>query len=300
MPKVGGHVSSAISLNLAFERAQKIGADCFQFFISPPQQWLQTEHSEDEISKFRQLEESTGIRPNFIHGTYLINLGTEKPEHLQKSIYWLIYGINMASKLGSQGIIFHIGSHKGKGFDTVIDQVVDSIKKVLDGSSRFANAHSNNKYTSSSNEVEKLPYLILETSAGGGGTIGRDFNELGKILNQVQDDRLKVCLDTQHVFAAGYDVKNLIGLNDVLEEFDEEIGLSNLAVIHANDSKTEIKSYRDRHENIGEGIIGLEGFTNLINNPQLQNVPFILEVPGFTGTGPDLENVKLLKSLISK
>src|SRR3989344_4291602 len=100
MPKVGGHVSSAISLNLAFERAQKIGADCFQFFISPPQQWLQNEHSDEEIAKFRKLEKSTGIGPNFIHGTYLVNLGTTNPEHLQKSINWLIYGLNTAPKLG--------------------------------------------------------------------------------------------------------------------------------------------------------------------------------------------------------
>ncbi len=282
MPKVGAHVSSAISLELSFERARKIGADCFQIFISPPQQWLQTEHSEEEINKFLELQQASGIGPNFIHGTYLVNLGTQKEEHLQKSIDWLVFGMNMANKLNMKGVIFHIGSHKGNGFDTVLKQISDSLKQILSKSPKHPNSSK----------------LILETSAGGGGTIGRDFKELGQILQEVNDPRLKICLDIQHVFAAGYDVREPLTLKDVLEEFEEQIGLNNLAVIHANDSKTEYKSLKDRHENIGEGLIGSDGFSALVNHPSLKDIPFILEVPGLAGTGPDKENVSLLKSLI--
>ncbi len=278
MPKVGAHVSAAISLELAFQKGQNIGGEAIQFFVSPPQQWFQTKHDEAEIARFVKAQKESGIGPNFIHGTYLINLGTDGAEHLQKSIDWLIYALNLAAKLEVQGIIFHLGSHKGKGFEAVLPQIVTALKQVLE---------------KSPNNVQ----LILETSAGAGGNLGRDFHELGKILKAVDDTRLAICIDTQHIFAAGYDIKTPLGLEDALQEFDEEIGLSNLAAIHANDSKVEYKSGRDRHENIGEGFIGVEGFRGLLNHPQLQNVPFILEVPGFDDNGPDIENVKLLKSL---
>src|SRR3989344_164469 len=285
MVKVGAHVSAAISLDLAFERASKIGAECFQIFVSPPQRWAETKHNSAEIAQFIAQQKATGIGPNFIHGTYLVNLGTESPEHLEKSIEWLKYAMAMAEKLGIAGVIFHTGSHKGLGFDKIVDQVVESIKKVLQETER---------------QSETETKLILETSAGAGGNIGGTFRELGQILKLVQDDRLKICLDTQHVFAAGYDIKSPIGLKYVLEEFDKEIGLQNLVAIHANDSKVEYKSGRDRHANIGEGFIGKDGFEGLVNNPKLQNVPFILEVPGFADTRPDAENVNILKSLRKK
>lgn len=291
MPKVGAHVSAAVSLELAFEKAEKIGAECFQFFVSPPQQWVRTEHSDEEIERFKNKALETQIGPNFIHATYLVNLGASNPEHLQKSIDWLIYALDLASKLGVQGVIVHTGSHKGVGFEKVLEQVAQSIQKIL-----------------KQVQDDKIQ-LILETSAGGGGSIGRTFWELGEILKQasphasqgvaarVQVDRLKVCIDTQHTFASGYDYRTPLVLKDVLEEFDQEIGLSNLAVIHANDSKVELHTSRDRHENIGEGFIGRDGFSNLVNHPKLKDMPFILEVPGFAGNGPDKENVDLLKSL---
>src|SRR5689334_19897037 len=116
MPKVGAHVSAAVSLDLAFDKALEIGAECFQIFISPPRQWAMTSHSAEEIQAFKEKALKTGIGPNFIHGTYLINLGTSDPEHLKKSVEWLVYGLNSASDLGMRGVIFHIGSHKGLGF----------------------------------------------------------------------------------------------------------------------------------------------------------------------------------------
>ena len=276
MSKIGAHVSAAVSLELAFTKAQDIGAECIQFFASPPQQWAFTHHDQAEIERFRDQARNTGIGPNFIHGTYLVNLGTEKPEHLQKSIQWLKYGMGMAEKLGIEGVIFHTGSHKGKGFDEVLPQVVDALKQVL-------------------NYVDGSAKLILETSAGGGGSIGRNFEELGKILKAVQNDRVRVCIDVAHTFAAGYDWRNHI--DDILEEFDREVGLDKLAAFHANDSKMDFESYKDRHANIGEGFLGEGAFNQLLNHPKLKDKPFLLEVPGFDDNGPDKENIDILKKL---
>jgi deoxyribonuclease-4 len=276
MAKIGAHVSAAISLEFAFDKAQKIGAECFQFFVSPPQQWAFTSHDSEEIERFKKKAQETQIGPNFIHGTYLVNLGTENPVHLRKSIDWLIYGMKMAEKLGIQGLNFHTGSHKGKGMEGVMGQIVDAIKEVM-------------------THIESDTNLILETSAGAGGSIGRDFAELGQILKLVQDDRVKVCIDTAHTFAAGYDWRS--NIDQILEEFDREVGLQNLAAFHANDSKMDIGSFKDRHANIGEGFMGQIAFAQLLNHPKLEGKPFLLEVPGFAEEGPDKENVEIMKKL---
>jgi deoxyribonuclease IV len=318
MPKIGAHVSAAVSLDLALDRAKAIGAECCQIFVSPPRQWAMLEHTDSEISQFKKKKEEWGIGPNFIHGTYLVSLGTDNPEQLEKSIEWLKYALRMADQLNCRGVIFHMGSHKGRGFETVKEQVVESLKQVLATviSNDSEKSPDNRKAQSQSGDlsatpqsvdmivatprddtIDGLPLLILENSAGGGGSISPSFHELGQLIKAVQNPRLKICLDVQHAFGAGYDVKSLVGLKDVLAEFDEEIGLENLAAIHANDSKVEYKSNRDRHENIGEGFIGREGFENMLNDPSLKEVPFLLEVPGFAGNGPDKENVEIMKKL---
>ena len=276
MPKVGAHVSAAISLEYAFDKAQKIGAECLQFFISPPQQWAFTTHDNSEIERFKSKASETQIGPNFIHGTYLVNLGTDKAEHLRKSIDWLIYGMKMAEKLEIQGLIFHTGSHKGKGLDGKMDQIVQAIREVM-------------------SQINSDTQLILETSAGGGGSIGRNFAELGMILKQVGDDRVRVCIDTAHTFAAGYDWRS--NIDAILAEFDREVGLDKLAAFHANDSKMDFASYKDRHANIGEGFMGQIAFAQLLNHPLLKDKPFLLEVPGFADEGPDKENIDIMKKL---
>jgi deoxyribonuclease IV len=279
MPKVGAHVSAAQSLSKNFERAEGLGAECTQIFISPPQQWAKTNHSDEEIKDYRRKTETSNIHPNFIHSIYLINLASANPENLQKSIDWLIYSQKMAEKLGIEGTIFHIGSAKKLGKEPAIKQVVQSIKEILKNSDQVN--------------------LILENSAGAGELIGDKFDELGEIVKAVNNPRVKICLDTQHAFASGYDLRAKEGVDRTLTEFDQKVGLQNLAVIHANDSKTELNSHRDRHENIGQGLIGLEGFKNLVNHPALTEIPFILEVPGIVGSGPDKNNVLLLKSLMN-
>jgi deoxyribonuclease IV len=279
MPKIGAHVSAAVSLDRSFDKAQEIGAECTQIFISPPRQWTQTIHGDEEVAKFIKRQSETQITPNFVHGTYLINLGSQSTEHLEKSINWLSWALNTSSKLKVSGVIFHMGSHKGLGFENVKNQVIESLKKILKKSPKDTD-------------------LILENPVITGGNLGSNLSELGELLKGVNAQNLKVCMDTQHAFASGYDLKSAIGLKDFLEEFDLKIGIKNLAAIHLNDSKTEYKSFRDRHENIGEGLLGAEGISNIINHKALENVPFILEVPGFSGNGPDKENIAFTKSLL--
>ncbi len=278
MPKIGGHVSASGGVDNVFSNIEKISGEAFQFFLGPPQMWVKSVKGEEEVQRFRKRAVETGITESFIHGTYLINLGTQNPEHLQKSIDWLIYALNTAADLEVKGVIFHLGSHKGLGFDHVLPQVVASLTEILKQSKAGS-------------------YLLLENTAGAGGNIGATFKQLGTILKQVQNDRLKICVDTQHAFAAGIDIKTKEGLEAAILEFEDEIGLEQLMAFHCNDSKTEFGSGRDRHENIGEGFIGKEAFEQMIQHPKLQNVPFILEVPGMDQkSGPDLENINILKS----
>lgn len=316
MPKVGGHVSAAVSLETAFIKSLEIGAECIQYFVSPPRQWAKTKHDDAEIQRFLTAQRESGVGPNFIHGTYLVNLGTDNPEHLEKSIDWLIWAMEMAEKLGSRGVIFHPGSFGKRSFEEVFPQIVSALKKILDHTAGKGGGVESSQTRTADFDPAELdtesrtgfeiphrqspgmePYLILENSAGAGGNIGGNFHQFGQILKAVNAPRLKVCLDTQHSFASGYDLRTELTLKDVLAEFDQEIGLGYLVAIHCNDSKTEYKSNRDRHENIGEGLIGKDAFENMLNAPELKDVPFLLEVPGFADNGPDKENVNLLKSL---
>lgn len=280
--KIGAHVSSVGGVDKCIDRAAALGANCCQFFISPPQQWAKTSHSEQEIQGFKTKVNELKIYPNFIHGTYLLNLATQNPANLEKTIDWLVYALNLAEKLGVTGVIFHTGSHGRRGFEATVDQIIRSINTVLLEDS------------STSSQNDNPPYLILENSSGGGGSIG-NFSELGQIIKSVINKRVKICIDTCHAYTFGYDIKN--HLDEVLEEVDKEIGLENLVALHANDCKFDLGSKKDRHENIGEGFLGKDGFKNLLNHPKLKDLPFILEVPGFDGTGPDRKNVETLQKL---
>jgi apurinic endonuclease APN1 len=279
MPKVGAHVSAAVSLETSFLKAQEIGAECTQIFISPPQRWLHQKHDEAEILRFNEKKEESGIGPIFIHGAYLINLASQNPENLQKSIDWLIYSLKMADKLGITGTIFHTGSSGTMERKEALTQVVKAISQIL------ANTPNN-------------PYLIIETAAGAGNTIGDELFEIGEIVHSVKNDKLRVCIDTQHMFASGYDLRSKEELDKVFEIFDTEIGLKNLLVAHLNDSKTPLGSNKDRHENIGEGEIGREAFQRIVRHQALKEIPLLLEVPGFGDNGPDKENIDLVKSFL--
>lgn len=276
MPKIGAHVSAAASLDQSLNRALEIKAECTQIFISPPAQWIHVEHLPQEFEDYKFKSTVLGIKPNFIHSTYLLNFGSKYEVTLHKSIEWLIYAQKTAEKLEVEGTVFHLGSFGERSTKEVIDQVAQALIQVI----------KNSDYG----------FLILENSAGAGDLIGKNFSTLGEIIKIVKNPKIKICLDTQHAFAAGYDLRSKKGLDEILSELDQEIGMERLIVIHANDSLSALGSNRDRHANIGEGLIGLEGFKNMLHHKALKDLPFILEVPGFPD-GADKDNIQILKSL---
>lgn len=276
--KVGAHVSTAGGVDKAIDRAHEMGAEAIQIFISSPRGWAFKPIPEAVASVFREKAASAGIGPIFFHGIYLVSLGAPTEENLAKSVQALTDYMQAAEQLGAAGVIFHTGSHRGVGFDGVFDQAVRAMDQVLKASPENV-------------------WLTIENSAGMGDHICSKFQEIGQLMKALASPNVKVCLDTQHLFAAGYDITHKDGLERVMEEFDREIGLSNLVAVHANDSKTPFGSAVDRHENIGEGHMGIDGFRVIMGHPAFKDVPFFLEVPGVEGNGPDRANVDVLKGL---
>jgi deoxyribonuclease-4 len=276
--EIGAHVSSAASLDKCVERACDIGAEAIQLFASAPQSWRPGAHTEDEFARYRERASACGIQNSFLHAIYLINLATDNPELLGRSIGSLKMALKIASEMRARGVIFHVGSHKGSGFPGVLPQILEAVSDILAG-------------------TPPESWLILENSAGMGGSIGSSCAELGAIIKGVGDDRLKVCLDTCHALAAGYEIRTRAGIDATMAEFDREIGLGRLVAVHANDSKVDLNGGKDRHENIGEGFIGEEGFLTLFGHPAFADMPLLLEVPGFEHKGPDRQNVDLLRSI---
>ena len=275
--KLGAHVSTAGGLHTAFGRAANMEAETIQIFASSPRAWKFRELKPDITLKFRDGLESTGIAPVFIHGSYLVNIGGS-PDQLDKSVACLVQNMEVAAEIGAEGVIFHAGSHKGKGFEAVLQSAAEALMRTLEAS-------------------PEGPYLIIENSAGMGSHLGASFEELGRMLEAVSSDRIKICLDTEHCFAAGYNLADPNGIEAAMEQFDESVGLDQLVVVHANDAKVELGSGVDRHENIGEGYIGLEGFEVIMGHKALADIPFVLEVPGTNKKGPDKENLDRLKAI---
>ena len=268
--KLGAHVSASGGPAKAIGRALDIGAETIQIFASSPRAWAFKPVSEERLLEFRRRSEEAGVAPAFLHGTYLVNLGGT-PELVEKSVVSLTQQMGAASQLGAEGVIFHSGSHKGAGLDAVFDQVTGALRRVLA-------------------ESPPDPWLIIENSAGMGDHIGASFGEIGRMIREADSPQVKVCLDTEHAFAAGYDLTDPDRIDEVLDEFDREIGLSRLVVVHANDAKVKLGSGVDRHENIG-----FDGFRVIMGHTAFRDIPFILEVPGFEKKGPDKENMDRLK-----
>ncbi|MDE0721422.1 MAG: deoxyribonuclease IV [Dehalococcoidia bacterium] len=276
--KIGAHVSTLGGISKAVVRGQEIGCEAIQIFGSSPQTWAFKPVPGEQIELFKQGLADAGIGPVFLHAIYLINLGTPDKEKLKKGIDSLANYMKLAADLGATGVIFHPGSHGGRGYEAVLPQTVEAIKIVLD-------------------TAPEGPVLAVENMVGMGQHIGAKFDELGGILDAVDSPRLKICLDTQHSFAAGYDLANPEGIQAMLEELDAGPGSANVAAVHANDSKRVCGSGVDRHDNIDEGFIGEEGFAAIMANPAFADVPFLLEVPGFEGNGPDQQNMDILKRI---
>ncbi|KAA0225528.1 deoxyribonuclease IV, partial [bacterium] len=235
--RIGAHVSSAGGPANVFPLAAKIGAEAVQLFISAPQQWRPPSISDEQVAEFQAARQAASV-PVFFHGVYLVNLASDDSALLGRSVGSLKQYLKWGETLGTVGTIFHVGSHKGAGFETVLPQVCTKIKEVLD-------------YPAG----DQL--LIIENNAGQGGGVGITFSEIGAIIRGADGHpRLRVCLDTCHAYAMGYDLATREGCELAMAEFEREIGFDRLAAVHANDSKTPLGGMRDRHENIGEGHIG--------------------------------------------
>ena len=275
---IGAHVSTAGGVEKSIKRAQDIGAECMQVFASSPRTWKFRPIPDDNASKFRTAASEASMGPTVLHASYLVAIASSDPALVERSVQSLINHLRASEQLGALGLIFHPASHKGRGFDAVFDQFVTNVQTVLE-------------------EAPGESLLMLETSAGSGDHIGSKFEELGKLIKAIDNPRVAVCLDTQHVWAAGYDIVDKDGFEATIDEFDRDIGLDLLRSVHANDSKRELGSSVDRHDNIGEGLIGEAGFANVMSHPAFKDLPFYLEVPGFDKSGPDKPNVEALKRI---
>ena len=280
MQNTGAHVSTAGGLWKAIENAQEIGATCFQIFGASPRQWAARLPEEAEIKKFKTALKESGLGPVYLHASYLVNLGSGDKSILKKSTQNLSTHFRIAELLGAEGLIFHPGSAKGhKNKENALKQETEAIKEILKNTPGRAN-------------------LFMENTAGGGEKIGT-MEDLAYLFKKIKSPRLKICVDTAHAFEDGmieaYTPENIKKFADAWEK---AVDMGRVSVLHVNDSKTKTGSHHDRHENIGEGLIGREGFRALAKDKHFRNMDWILEVPGFDDNGPDKKNIDILKSLI--
>jgi deoxyribonuclease IV len=278
MPILGAHVDSSGGLHHAFERAAAMGAEAIQVHPTPPGFWGSPKLDEERISTFKAAAAKHRHPPFYFHAVYLINLAGDDPTLRQRSESTLSGYLKAADDLGVNGVIFHTGSHKGAGFEARLPNILEHLKRVLDRAD------------------PKTARLLIENNAGLGGCVGARFEEIAQMLSGLADPRVSVCFDTCHAFASGYDERTKTDVSHTLDELDSVVGLGRVEVIHCNDSVTGLGSNRDRHANIGDGLIGEEGFRALLHEPRLGRLPFILEVPG-SGNGPDAEQVEVLNRL---
>jgi deoxyribonuclease-4 len=277
---IGAHVKASGGVWHAIERGEDLGCEAIQFFAGSPRVWRPTLYRKQDAERFVSARSGSNIRFVVLHTIYLINLASDREDFYDKSCTSLLGAVTAAEQLGADAIVTHIGSHQGSGFAAGLERVRTALCRALD-ESEGSNVR-----------------ILLENTAGAGGTMGVDFDELGAIIHATDSHpRIGLCLDTAHVFAAGCDLRTAGGLEQTLARLDAACGLDRLAMLHLNDSKVPLGSNRDRHENIGEGELGLEAFRAIINHPAFSGIPGILEVPGYDGKGPDQRNIETLRRL---
>jgi len=274
----GAHVSTSGGIHTAIDRIEAIGGDCVQIFTQSPRAWRPTNHDPANFERFKERRAEAGIGGVVCHAVYLINLASPKDELYEKSRAALENTMDVASAIEADGVVFHVGSHQGAGFEVGLERVVPALREVLKRSS-------------------ETTWLLIENSAGAGDTIGRSIDELAALYNALeQHERLGICLDSCHLYVSGYDITRREELDKVLAEVDEKIGLDRLRVLHVNDSKAPLGSNRDRHDNVGEGLLG-EELGVFLAHPKLQGLPTYLETPGKDGHGPDADEIRKLREL---
>ncbi len=274
----GAHVSIAGGIFNAPLYGKEIGCDVIQIFTKNQIQWKIPFLQAEDIKHFQENRLKTGVIPVTVHSSYLVNIAGPDDNVTEKSINDLACELERAEVLNIPFVVFHPGAHKGIGEKYALKSIAENINKIF--------SKSNSKST----------FLLLETTAGEGTTMGYKFEHFAEIFNKLKDlSRIGVCIDTCHIFAAGYDFRDEKSYYETIEKFDKIVGLKFLKVFHLNDSKFPSGSKMDRHEEIGEGYIGLEGFRFLVSDERFKNIPGILEVPG--GITGYKRNVSILRSL---
>lgn len=276
MIKLGAHLSISGGYYKALESIHSKGGNCLQIFSASPRAWNFARPSEKDIEIFTKTKTKLKIDPVYFHASYLINLAVNnRVGQLSKNL--LKHELKLASKLGVKGSIVHLGSFKEE--ENVYEDITVHIKEILDGSPDDT-------------------FFMIENA--GNNKIGQELKEIAHIIKEVDSPRLRVCLDTCHLYSSGYDLSTSKKLELFLKEFDSLIGLELLELFHFNDSKDSFNSGRDRHENIGKGTIPIDEFKLIMTHPKLKHLPFIIEVPGFNDEGPDKKNLDILKLLVLK
>lgn len=273
--KVGAHVSVAGGAEKAIERQKDVGGNCGQIFAGSPRTWSVKEYSEDDASNFRDARESSGQGSYTIHSTYLVNLATPKDDLLEKSKACLQKELYAAEQLGVEHVVFHPGAHTGSGREAGIDTITSAVDDL---------------------DIPDSVTLLFENTAGKGTTLGKSFGELREMIEGTEQENVGVCIDTCHAHAAGYNLFDDQGFEDMMQEIREDLGLENVQVLHLNDSKDELGSEKDNHEHIGEGNIGEKGFKNVVNCEEFKDLPMVLETPNTDEKGYK-ENIKRIRNL---
>lgn len=276
--KFGFHVSIAGSIDRSVDRAKQLGCDCFQIFTRNPRGWKISKLSKDEIQSFREKIEQSGIGPVVSHMPYLPNLASPSKTIWRLSVKALQSELERCDKLGIPYIVTHLGSHMGAGMEVGFDRLIGGINQCLDAD-------------------QGTTMVLLEIMAGQKNSMGSKFEDIQTIRSGVsRRERVGVCFDTAHAYAAGYDLRTEGGLNKTVEQFDRIVGLSNLKIIHINDSAVSIGSGRDLHEHVGGGYIGEKGFRFFFHHPSLRESPMILETP-LEKSGDDVRNLARVRKL---
>ena len=274
----GAHCSGGIKKSL--DKAVGMDADAVQLFVQSPRTWRFPNHDPEDLEAFRIRREELDM-PALVHSLYLVNLAAPDDAIYQKSVDTMRSTMDAACAIEADGVVFHVGSHLGAGFEAGLERVVPALQQVLE-------------------RCNDRTWLLMENSAGAGGTIGRSLDELAVLFDALgRHERLGICLDSCHLYVSGVDVTDEAAFDALLQEVDARIGLDRLRALHANDAKAPLGSNRDRHDNIGDGEMG-KGLGVFLAHPKVQHLPTVLEVPGADGHGPNADEIKKLRELHSR
>ena len=274
----GAHCGGGVKK--ALDRAAELGVDSMQLFVQSPRAWRFPDHDPADLAAFRERRKELGIGGVLVHAIYLVNLATPNDDFYDKSVTTLRSTVDAACAIEAD-VVFHVGSHQGAGFEEGLKRVVPALAQALD-------------------RCSETTWLLMENSAGAGGTIGRSIDELAGLYEALdRHPRLGICLDSCHLWVSGFDVTDRGELDRTLEDVDGQIGLDRLRALHINDAQAPLGSNRDRHANILDGLMG-EQLGAFLGHPSLQGLPAVMEVPGPDNHGPDVKELKKVRELHSR